>query len=74
MRQGNVSEFHKSGIEETRYGKIDPRHIERYMRLGNSTLDDLSRSKFVEEIRIGIECVLADGLLNAEKLAKSYGL
>ena len=53
---------------------IDPRHVEGYMRLEHSTLDGLSRSEFAAEVGIGIECVLADGIQNAEANARSFGL
>jgi hypothetical protein len=53
---------------------IDPRHIEAYMRLGHSTLDGLSRRQFIDEVQIGVQCILSDGVANAESLAKSYGL
>ena len=53
---------------------IDPRHVEGYMRLEHSTLDGLSRSQFSKEVGIGIECVLADGIQNAEANARSFGL
>ena len=55
-------------------GKYDPRHIEAYMRLEHSTLDGLSSRQFDSEIKIGIECINADGLENAEKCAQSLGL
>lgn len=55
-------------------GRYDPRHIEAYMRLEHSTLDGLSPKQFASEIEIGMACVDADGLDNAERLAKSYGL
>lgn len=54
-------------------GKYDPRHIESYMRLEHSTLDSLSRRQFSQEVAIGIQCIDADGIDNAESLAKSYG-
>ena len=55
-------------------GKYDPRHIEAYMRIGNSTLDGLSRSEFTREVNECRQCVDADGTANAEGLAISYGL
>ena len=62
--------------ELARQGKIsiDPRHVEAYMRLAYSTLDGLSKPEFRREVKIGIECVEADGKENAEKCAKSFGL
>jgi len=54
--------------------KYDPRHIEGYMRLAYSTLDSLSSIHFNKEIKICIECINADGIFNAEKLAQSFGL
>jgi len=55
-------------------GKHDPRHIEGYMRLQYGCLDHLSRSEFAAEVAIGAQCIDADGINNAESLAKSYGL
>ena len=52
----------------------DPRHIEAYIRLQYSTLDGLSRPEFLREIKIGIDCIKADGKENAEKCAVSFGL
>lgn len=52
----------------------DPRHIEAYMRLEHSTLDGLSRTQFAHEVRIGMDCVDEDGVENAERCAKSFGL
>lgn len=62
--------------EVARNGRIgiDPRHVEGYMRLQYGTLDHLSRTEFNKEVKIGIECIDADGIVNAESLAKSYGL
>lgn len=53
---------------------IDPRHIEGYMRLQYSTLDHLSYSEFFKECKLCAECIDYDGIKNAEKNAKSYGL
>jgi hypothetical protein len=53
---------------------IDPRHVEAYMRLEHSTLDGLSAIQFKKEVLIGIDCTIADGIINAERLAKSFGL
>ena len=56
------------------YIGYDPRHIEGYMRIANSTLDGLSSRQFESEVSIGIECINYDGIENAESLAKSFGL
>lgn len=53
---------------------IDPRHVEGYMRLEHPTLDGLTKSQFNKEVGIGIQCVMADGEMNAEANAKSFGL
>jgi len=53
---------------------IDPRHVEAYIRLEHPTLDGLSHRHFNAEVSIGIQCVLADGIVNAEACAKSFGL
>lgn len=71
MYQGLIkSELAHMGLA----GKYDPRHIEAYIRIDHSTLDGLSRSQFLHEIRIGIECIKTDGIVNAERCAKSFGL
>ena len=73
-----ASRFYYQTIREeiARQGHIgiDPRHVEGYMRLEHSTLDGLSWSQFSKEVGIGIECVLADGIQNAEANARSFGL
>jgi hypothetical protein len=70
--------FYQQSIREeiARLGHIgiDPRHVEGYMRLEHSTLDGLSKKQFSDEVKIGIECTLADGEANAERNARSYGL
>jgi hypothetical protein len=53
---------------------FDPRHIEAYMRLEHSTLDGLALDAFTQEIEIAIACIAHDGLANAERCAKSFGL
>jgi len=53
---------------------VDPRWIEGYMRLANSTLDHLSPRKFRNEVEIGVICVDEDGKENAELCAKSFAL
>jgi hypothetical protein len=55
-------------------GLYDPRHIEGYMRLEHGTLDGLSRKQRREEIEISRQCVDHGGIINAETLARSYGL
>ncbi len=53
---------------------IDPRHVEAYMRLGcEGTLDGLTPSGFAREARECADAVKADPV-QAEALAKSYGL
>ncbi len=53
---------------------VDPRHVEAYMRLEHSTLDRLSKSRFADEVEIGVMCVDADGVKNAESCAQSFAL
>ena len=55
-------------------GRYDPRHIEAYMRLQRPTLDGISGDTFKQEVKIGVTCVDADGIENAERLAQSFGL
>ena len=52
----------------------DPRHIEAYMRLEHSTLDGLSKWQFDQEVLLCVECIKADGTVNAERCADSFGL
>lgn len=52
----------------------DPRHIEAYMRLEHSTLDGLTRERFVAEAQIAMQCVSIEGRATAERLAHSFGL
>lgn len=51
----------------------DPRHVEAYMRLERRTLDDLSRSAFVELARDCAAAVRLD-VPAAEDLAQSFAL
>jgi len=53
---------------------VDPRHVEGYMRLEHPTLDGLDIRQFRSEVSIGIVCVRADGAVNAERNAKTFGL
>jgi len=53
---------------------VDARHIEGYMRVEHATLDGLSPLQFLLEVEIGIACVDADGIINAERNAQSFGL
>jgi len=53
---------------------IDPRHVEAYMRLEYSTLDHLSRTAFVREVHIAVNCMVAAGRAASERLAQSFGL
>jgi len=64
----------KSILTALKRTDIDPRHIEGYMRLQYSTLDHLSSQVFVDETKIGIECVDVGGAESAEANAQSYGL
>lgn len=63
-------ELAKSGY----IGQYDPRHIEGYMRLAHGCLDGLDKETFNEEVSVCRQCIDADGIANAESLAKSYGL
>lgn len=54
-------------------GAAQPRHIEAWMRLEHSTLDNLDMRAFTDEVLIALDCVNAD--FNAsEQLAQSFGL
>ena len=69
--------YHQAIREEiARHGFIgfDPRHVEGYMRLEHGTLDGLSKKEFSREVKIGIMAIIADGIVNAEANAKSFGL
>jgi hypothetical protein len=54
--------------------EIDPRHIEGYIRLAHPTLDGLSAEEFRLETDIGIGCIDAAGVEQAERNARSFGL
>ncbi len=72
-----MSPYYKSIKEQlfkTGHDGYDPRHIEAYMRCEHSTLDGLSKKSFDYEISVAIECIKVDGKVNAERLAKSFGL
>lgn len=62
-----------SALRRLGRGDIDPRHAEAYLRVDFSTLDSLSRSRFIREIAEIIPDIDADPKM-AERLAKSYGL
>ena len=55
-------------------GKYNSRHIEGYMRLEHSCLDGLSKQAFINDVETCRQCVENDGIINAESLAKSFGL
>ena len=55
-------------------GKYDPRHIEAYMRLENSTLDHLSGRQFAREVALCVACVDEGGTDAAERNARSFGI
>ena len=52
----------------------DPRHLEGYIRLQYSTLSHLGWPDIKREVKVGIACIKADGIENAERNAQSFGL
>lgn len=52
----------------------DPRHIEAFVRLQYSTLNQLDRRTLVREAKIAALCVEQGGADAAEKVAQSFGL
>jgi len=66
--------FIRRELEHIGKPELDPRHVEAFIRVGNSTLDGLSREALKTEVLIGAICVECDGIERAEQLAKSYGL
>lgn len=54
--------------------KMDPRHVEGYMRLRHGVLDSLSQGEFQAEVNIAIKAVQEGGTELAESNARSYGL
>jgi len=52
----------------------DPRHIEGYIRLAHSTVNDLSWPEIKREVRISLACIKEGGRDAAERNAKSFGL
>lgn len=53
---------------------IEARHVEAFMRLEHGTLDQLSKSQFVREVRDSARACLALGNAKSEELARSFGL
>lgn len=53
---------------------IDPRHVEGYMRLVYSTLNNLSWPEIRREVKIAVACIKEGGADAAERNAKSFGL
>lgn len=54
-------------------GKVDPRHVEGWMRLEYGTLDHLPREKFGEYVQVAIDCERAQPG-SGESLAQTYGM
>jgi len=61
-------------LKRQKRADIDPRHIEAYMRLRVSTLDNLDARDFSRMVKWATGCVDGDGKKLAEELAMSYGL
>lgn len=53
---------------------VDPRHVEAWMRAGNSTLDHLKLHAFLAELELAIVCMAHAGARESERLARSFGL
>jgi hypothetical protein len=53
---------------------IDPRHLEGYIRLQHSTLNDLDWGTIRREVKLCVECVKVGGIEAAERNAQSFGL
>jgi hypothetical protein len=52
----------------------DPRHVEAWMRVSNTTLDGLSRSEFLAAMYEALGQVQDAGVTESEALAASFGL
>ena len=66
--------FIAATVAELGYETLDPRHVEAYIRLVHPTLDGLSATAFRAEVAIACQCVIDDGIDNAESCARSFGL
>jgi hypothetical protein len=53
---------------------VDVRHVEAWMRLTRSTLDQLSPEQWEEEVRTAAACAWYAGADRNETLARSYCL
>jgi len=71
--QRYIPSLYENRIRELAPG-YDPRHVEAYMRIGHGTLDALSRSQFMQEVRIACGCIDEVGIEAAESCAISMGL
>ena len=72
--KGYTHLIRESMAKSGRVGAADPRHIEAYMRLEHPTLDGLAPWQFDDEVKIALECIMCDGVINAESCAQSLGL
>ena len=53
---------------------IDPRHIEGYVRLEYSIVNEMSWPAIRREVKISIGCIREGGIEAAERNAQSFGL
>lgn len=55
-------------------GDYDVRHVEAYIRLEHPRVDVLPVDELAEEVELGMRCIEAQGVQEAERLARSFGL
>lgn len=53
---------------------VDARHVEGYVRLAHSTVNDLSWPTIRREVKISLGCIAEGGIDAAERNARSFGL
>ena len=52
---------------------FDPKIVESFMRVHNGTLDHLTRSEFVREVKMADACIKELGIERATEMAKTIG-
>lgn len=54
--------------------QADPAHVEAWMRVENPTLDAMTPTRWVREVRAAVECIESEDIAVSDDLARSYGL
>ena len=53
---------------------VDPRHVEGFIRLQYSTLNNLDWPRIKREVKLAVACIKEVGIAGAESNAQSFGL